>query len=451
MDQIIASIELSDTALRGAVARQRPGSTRMLASVVAPSAGVMDQDVVDADDLADVLSAISRRFRRDVDFPLENVAFVVPSGQLRFHEVDVAIRPSGTRGVVSAGDGERLLNKASKTFAMNGRRLLHVIPQSYYLGGKAYERLPIGKVGKDLTALCLLISCDEATFMRTREAAQIAGSENIALVARPVAESCAAVTDTEREQGTAILSLGDRISTVTVMHYGQYLGSANFGIGTRHFLNDVSIALSVPYPTAEAVLQQVGFLSNVAGIFRGGVQVGDREVTVDWVETVSTLRERAEELFTMADKAITSIAGHRELPGGLALSGRAILREGLPQVARTVLPMPVRWAAPRGIEGMPLALSDSTAWVPAVGGLVWAGSVRDPLAEPWVSTEGAQGVRAGALGRLARKLGGGRNGDHAEKHDISRRSGQGQYRTDFGDSAGREQTEEREEYRHVTA
>lgn len=408
MDWIVAGIELGERKLRVAVARHRPGSTRMLTGIEAPSAGIEDQAVVDANDLAGALAGISRKLRTSVDFPLENAVFVVPTGRLQFHETEASIRPSGSRGTVTEADGERLLDKSRPAFPHNERHLIHVIPQAYSLDGKETERLPVGKTGQDLRVLSLSVSCEADTAANIREAAQIVGSERVALMAGPVAESHAALTDTERERGAAVLSIGERISTVTVMHYGQYLGSAKIGIGAQHFTNDLSIALNLPYPTAEAVLEQVATFSNTAGPPRAAITVADEGIDIDRVEMVATLRDRAEELFSLTEDAIERIAGDRELPGGLAIAGQPILRDGLSQLGRSVISMPIHWAAPRGIEGIPLAISNNAAWVPAIGPLVWTGTIKDPLTHPAFHSEPSS-KSGGILSRLTGRFGG-RNG-----------------------------------------
>ena len=421
MDRIITGIELGERKLRVAVGRHRPGSTRMIAYVEAPSAGIEDQAVVDIHGLAAALSGIERKLRTTVDFALENVVLVVPTGQLQFHETEASVRPSGPRGAVAESDGERLLTKSRPAFATNDRHLMHVIPQAYALDEKEAERLPVGKKGREVSMLTMSVSCGASTAANIREAARLAGSENIALMAGPVAESHAALTDIERERGAAVLSIGERISTVTVMHYGQYVGSTNIGVGAHHFINDLSIALEIPYPTAQAVMDQVATFSTNLGPSRAAVKVADEGMDIDRVEMIATLRDRAEELFRLTEEAIEQIAGDIELPGGVAITGQPILREGLSSLARSVLEEQIHWAAPRGIEGIPLAISDDSAWVPAVGTLAWAGTVGEPLAHPWFQAAG-KGRPGGVFApwrRLARRLSG-RNGTRAHAPEATK-------------------------------
>ncbi len=389
----------------------------MLTGIEAPSAGIEDQTVVDAQELGAALAGISRKLRTSVDFPLENAVFVVPTGQVQFHETEARIRPSGPRGTVVEADGEQLADKSRPAFPRNDRHVIHVIPQAYLLDGKETERLPVGKTGEDLRVLSLSVSCEADTAANIREAAEFVGSDRVALMAGPVAESHAALTDTERERGAAVLSIGERISTITVIHYGQYLGSAKIGIGAQHFTNDLSIALDLPYPTAEAVLEQVATFSNTVGPSRAAITVADQGIDIERVEMVATLRDRAEELFSLTETAIDRIAGDRELPGGLAIAGQPILRDGLSQLARSVISMPIHWAAPRGIEGLPLAISGNTTWVPAIGALVWAGTIKDPLTHPAFHSEPSR-KSGGILRRLTGRFGG-RNGARSSSPETS--------------------------------
>lgn len=337
MDRIITGVELGERKLRIAVARHRPGSTRMLAYSEAPSAGIENDAVVDARELADALVGISRSLRTTVDFPLENAVFVVPAGHLQYH-------PS------------------------------------------------------------MSVSCDAPTAANIRETARYLGSENVALMAGPLAESHGSLTDTERERGAAVLSIGERMSTITVMHDGQYLGTAKIGIGAQHFTNDLAIALDLPYPIAQAVMDQAATVSDTMGPTRAAVTVDGKDVDIDRVQMVTTLRDRADEFLALTETAIGRVAGSRELPGGVAIAGLPVLRDGLAQLGRSALSLPFYRATPRGIEGIPQAISGNTAWVPAVGTLAWAGAIADPLTHPLFQAEPNE--RSGSILSTWRRLAG---------------------------------------------
>ncbi len=402
MDRIITGIELGERELRVAVGRQRPDSIRMIAHMETPSGGIENQAVVDPHELAAGLAGISRKLRTTVDFVLESVMFVIPSGPLTFHETEASAKPSGHRGSVTESDGQRLLERGRPSFASNDRRLIHVIPQGYTLDGRETERLPIGKQGRELNGLTLSVSCETDTITNLREAGRLAGVENMTLMAGPLAESYAALTETERERGAAILSIGDHTSTLTVLHYGRFLGLATIAIGAHHFVNDLSIALQLPYPTAQAVLEQVTTLSNTLGAPRPRITVDGHEgLEINQTEMIATLRDRAGELFTLTQSAVEMIAAGRELPGGIVIAGQPILGGGLIGLARSILSFPVHRATPRGIEGIPLALSTDTAWVPAIGALAWAGVSAASRARPWVRTDIEQSE--GVLGRWMRR------------------------------------------------
>ena len=421
MDRIITGIELGERILRVAVGRHRPGSTRMVAYAAARSGGLESQSITDPRELALDLSGISRKMRTSVDFPLENAVFVVPPAQLEFHETEASIRPSGPRGAVTAADGERLVEKSRPAFAGNSRYLIHVIPQVYSLDGKESEKLPIGKTGEDLSVFSVSVSCDAATAASIRNVAQLVGSYHVALIAGPVADSHAALTESERERGAAILEISERTSTVSVMHYGHYLGSLKIGIGAHHFANDLAITLHLPYPTAQGLLSQVSSFSVPVGQARAPYTVDDEDIYVDRPQMLATLQTRGDELVSLMETAIDRIAAGRELPGGVAITGQSLLREGLANLVRSKTGMSARWAAPRGIEGIPSALSDDTAWVPAVGTLAWAGTQDDPLSHPWFQSVSASTGTAGGvspLRRLARRLSG-RNGHSPDSEHTS--------------------------------
>ena len=397
-DRIITGIELGDRQLRVVVGRYRPHSVRVVAHLETPSAGVENGRVTDSRALAVTLNAIARSLRTDVDYAFESVVFTVQPGPLLTHQGEASLMPLGPRQTVIDSDGDRILDQARPSHFGEDRRLLQTLPGGYILDGKGEHTLPVGKSGR-LTAFTNSISCEAFTVQGIMDAARLAQCEDIAILASPIAGCYGALTDGERRQGTALLNIGDRMSTVTLMQDERLLGLKTIPIGAQHFNSDIAVALKLPYPVAEAVFDQVGTFTSVAGPPETTIISSDgKQLEVDRVEMIATLRERATELFTLTRGAIEAMSGGQIMPGGVACTGEPIFREGLTTLARSVLDAPAHWASPRGLEGIPSAISRHTGWAVPTGSLVWAGTPRAMAENPWLGASSS--TTRGGLGPL---------------------------------------------------
>ena len=389
VDRIITGIELGDRQLRIVVARHRPDSVRIIAQLETPSAGVENGRIIDARALAVALVDVSRSLRAAVDYAFESVVFIVQPNALLTHQGEVDLAPSGARQTVTRHDGERALDEARPTDIGEDRRLLQTLPSGYILAGRSEHTLPIGKGGDKLTAFTNSISCESPTVQGIREAARLSRCENVAILAGPIAGCYGALTDGERRHDpAALLAIGDRMSAITLMQDERLLGSKAIPIGAQHFINDLAVALKLPYPTADDVFHQVGTFSTIAGPLEAHIVTGaGKTMAIDRVGMISTLRDRATEFFTLTRSALESLTGGNMMPAGVACTGEPIFKEGLSSLAKSILQSPVHRASPRGLEGIPLAIAQDSRWAIPVGSHVWAGTPRAIAENPWLGAD----------------------------------------------------------------
>ena len=398
-DRIITGIELGDRQLRIVVARHRSDSVRVIAHLETPSAGVENGRITDARALAVTMVAVSRSLRAVVDYALESVVFIVQPNALLTHQGEANLAPSGARQTVTRHDCERAVDEARPTNMGEDRQLLQTLPSGYILAGRSEHTLPIGKSGDRLTAFTNSISCESATVQGITEAARLSECENVAILAGPIAGCYGALTDGERRHGTALLAVGDRMSTITLMQDERLLGSKSISIGAQHFINDIAVALKLPYPAAEDAFHQLGTFSTIAGPPEANiVNSAGKTMAIDRVAMGSTLRDRATEFFTLTRNALEAVTGGTMMPAGVAFAGEPIFKDGHSALARSILQSPVHLASPRGLEGIPLAIARDSEWAVPIGSHVWAGTPRAVAENPWLGEE--RSSSSGGLGPL---------------------------------------------------
>jgi cell division protein FtsA len=84
---------------------------------------------------------------------------------------------------------------------------------------------------------------------------------------------------------------------------------------------------------------------------------------------------RAQELFALVRDELKRAGLDTQIPAGLVLAGGGAKLSGLIELAENMFSLPVRLAAPRGLEGMPEALSQPE-YATAVGLLLYGAHAR---------------------------------------------------------------------------
>jgi cell division protein FtsA len=138
--------------------------------------------------------------------------------------------------------------------------------------------------------------------------------------------------------------------------------------------NDIAVGLKAPFATAEeikltqghAVPEDVGVNETIDLVVFGetGRQVVPRQFLAEIIGA------RTEEILGLVLREVKRSGYDALLPAGLVICGGTALLPGLPKLARRLLNMPVRTAAPRDIQGLVDELA-SPAYATAVGLLRW--------------------------------------------------------------------------------
>ncbi len=132
-------------------------------------------------------------------------------------------------------------------------------------------------------------------------------------------------------------------------------------VGGDHFTNDLAVGLRTPIPEAEKVkreqacawreLQGEDHAIEIAS-------VGDRPPRTIFSRMVHEIVEpRAQELLALVSDNLRRAGFDTQIPAGLVLAGGGARLKGLVELAERAFGLPVRLAAPRGIEGLPEELS----------------------------------------------------------------------------------------------
>jgi len=303
------------------------------------------------------------------------------------------VRGVNSRGGISLGARPRDIEKEHVRRAVDAaraitlpedREILHVLPQEFLVDHQDNIRDPIGMVGQSLEVNVHIVTTSVAATQNVVTAVNRAGVVVSDTALEPLASAESVLTQDERELGCCLLDIGGGTTELIVYSGGVVRHTAAVAIGGDHFSNDLAVGLRAPIPEAERIKREHGCASRDFLAEDQTIQiasVGDRPPRTVFVRMLHQIIEpRAQELLTLVRDDLKRTGLDAQIPAGLVLAGGGARLRGLAELAECIFSLPVRCAAPHGLEEMPEELSQPE-YATVVGLLLYGAHARRMAAQ----------------------------------------------------------------------
>ncbi|MFN0177338.1 MAG: cell division protein FtsA [Gemmatimonadales bacterium] len=276
---------------------------------------------------------------------------------------------SVTGNEIRTADVARVNEVAANVGFSRDHELLHAVPQDYLVDQQAGISDPIGMSGSRLEAQVYLVTVLSSAVVNLQKCIARAGFRVGEFVLEPLAGSLAALTPDERELGCALVELGGGSTNVAVFQNGKICHTASLMFAGSHVTNDIVHGLQIPQLEAERLKETHGvayepLVSDGETIdLPGGpgqaARVADRRVLAH------IMHMRLQEVLELVVDELSRTGLRQRLAAGVVLSGGGAQAPGIVELAREVLALPVRVAAPGdGLSGLTDRVSSPRMTVP---------------------------------------------------------------------------------------
>lgn len=378
-ERYLAALDIGSSKTCALIADIENGSSRFLGMGAAESKGSRKGLIVNLDA---AVSSIRRALEE---------AEAVANVPVEFAVVGIAgshVRGVNSRGGISLGSRPRDIEREHVRRAVDAaraitlpedREILHVLPQEFLVDHQDSIRDPIGMVGQSLEVNVHIVTTSIAATQNVVTAINRAGVVVSDTALEPLASAEAVITQDERELGCCLLDIGGGTTESIVYSGGVVRHTGGVAIGGDHFSNDLAVGLRTPIPEAERIKREYGCASRDLLLEDQAIQiasVGDRPPRTVFVRMLNEIIEpRAQELLTLVRDDLKRAGLDSQIPAGLVLAGGGARLKGLAELAERVFSLPVRCAAPRGLEDMPEELSQPE-YATVVGLLLYGAHAR---------------------------------------------------------------------------
>ncbi|MBN1863890.1 MAG: cell division protein FtsA [Victivallales bacterium] len=273
-----------------------------------------------------------------------NVYVGVSGNHIRgYHGIGVAPVSNEDRRVDLSHINDALQN-ASVVSHSPEEMAVDVIAGHFILDGRRVET-PLDQKGYKLESHCHIIYGARNHIENFMTPVKDAHIDYPVPVFSGLASAMAVVGDEEQEQGVILLDVGAGTTEYIQLYNPGVYESGAVAVGCDHIVNDLSIALELPFfPACKDILRDAADTSRVKdGFLILAGHIGQRRIPVETVNKVVSMR--LGELFGIVLDRLETHGGLRQKVGsGVVLTGGGSLINRAPELANEIFKMPVRVA-----------------------------------------------------------------------------------------------------------
>lgn len=293
------------------------------------------------------------------------------------------ISGANTKGIVAVSradreitqsDVDRAIKSAQATLASPNREIISILPRGFCIDNEEGIKNPIGMNGIRLEADTMIVSASSPFLRNLSKAVTLAGGKIAELVPGPLACGEGLVTKKQKDLGVAVLDIGSDTTSVVVYEDGEIFHLDVLPVGSNLITSDIAIGLRIDIDSAETIKLKYG--TAVAQEIRKSEIVElqslglEEDLRIRRYEVAEIIEARTKEIAGLIGKSLEKVGRRNFLPAGVILAGGGSKLEGIVDLVKEELKLPVRLGFPDQFGGLVDEILDP-AFSKAAGLIKW--------------------------------------------------------------------------------
>ncbi len=220
------------------------------------------------------------------------------------------------------------------------KKMLHTIPQEYFVDDLPGVKDPIGTMGKRLKVKVHIILANETSCKNLDQCIKRAGYECNGIWSKTLVAAFATIHEDEMDLGSILIDLGGGTTDVMVVNRGAPVFMASIPVGGNLVTNDIAVVKGIPVSAAEKIKVENGCCwingsEEGAEVIIPGVGGRPPEETTQY-ELCEIIQPRVAEIFSMVRAEVIHHANLTQLNGSIVLTGGGAKMSGIVELAQSV-------------------------------------------------------------------------------------------------------------------
>ncbi|MEI6477946.1 MAG: cell division protein FtsA [bacterium] len=371
---LAVGIDIGSTKIATTIGQTGENGIDIIGVGFAPSNGLRKGMVTDIEETVSSISASLEEAERMSGLPVTEAVVNIGGVHIQSTSSKGVIAVSRPDGEITDNDTLRVLDAARAVSVPPNRQILHAIPRSYSIDGQTGITDPVGMSGIRLEVETEVISGASASIKNLTKCLNQAGVNVSDLVFTPLAASRSLLSKRQKEIGVALVDIGGGTTDFVIFEEGDILHAGVLPIGATHITNDIAIGLRTSIDTAEILKVKYGtaqpdkFTDQTIQISK--INKGEEgEAALKYISQI--IEARLNEILLMVRDELRKFGREGMLPAGVILTGGGAKQEGIVELAKDTLRLPVQIGeVTHDVAGMVDNLSDPM-YSASVGLMLW--------------------------------------------------------------------------------
>lgn len=375
-ENIISSIDVGTSKIRtiiGSFAEEKSRDFHVLGVGVANSYAIRKGNILDMEE-----------FKSNLDKSLEEAEKM--SGE-QVTGVNISFNSSSfdvvtSKGIIavsgdeiSSEDIDRVLDMAKNGVDLPNREILKVVPEYFIVDLEEGVKNPVGMSARKLEVVANIFSMNKNILSNMKKAVADVGIEIYDVFPNLLSSPEGVLSKRQKELGVVCIDIGASTTGITVYEEGVLKFSSVLPIGGDSVTNDIALGARASIDIAEKLK------INYSEVGLDETEVKEREIplheiapneegSISNIYLSQIVTARYEEIFYFISQELKKIGRDGMLPEGAILVGGAVKQQGLVELAKKALRLPVFIGLPVEKEALTETSISDPVFAPVVGTLI---------------------------------------------------------------------------------
>jgi len=374
-EKLVVALDVGTSKVTVVVGQVQEGMINITGIGRAPNSGLRKGCVVDIEDTVSAISAAIEEAQRTCGTELLSCFTSISGNQIMSVDSKGVVAVSRADSEIQEEDVQRVIESANSVALPPNYEIIHSIPKSFIVDGQADIKNPVGMTGIRLEVISHVIGSTTMALKNLSKAITLSGLEIEGMIFAPLASAKVYLSKRQKEIGAILIDIGASNTSIAVYEECSLIHSKVIPIGSNHITNDIAIGLKISIDGAEKIKTSkvnvdIEEVRETEKIDLGEFEKGEKErPSRRYISEIAAAR--LNELFGMIKDELKSVQRDEMLPAGAIITGGGARLNGLQQLAKKSLGLPVQIGQPIfEVSGIVDKLDDPE-YATAIGLLIW--------------------------------------------------------------------------------
>jgi len=374
-NNISVGIDIGNTKIITCVGKFENGTTDIIGLGKSVNQGIRKGVIVDIEETVSAISSSLEEAERMAGFPIQSAVVGISGGHIEAEDSKGVIAVSRPDGEITEEDAKRAIEAARAIPNKPNREVLHVMPRTFIIDGQEAIKDPTGMNGIRLEVDANIISTSTNAIKSLSKAVEQAGIHIEEIVFSPLATTKVLLSRRQTDIGVLLIDLGAANTSFAVYEEGDLIHCGVIPIGSTHITNDIAIGLRTNIDIAEMIKVKYGYAIPDKVAEKDEISLEKLSKTEQGTANIKYVSEiieaRLNEIFLMIRDDLRQINRDGTLPAGIVLTGGGTKIDGVVELAKATMCLPVQVGKPiMEISGL-VDKIDDPVYSTSIGLMLW--------------------------------------------------------------------------------